>query len=62
MMQSLSKYNLFRLTASLISIGLISSAITMELLPEEEAKVYVVPILVAALFSSLSYTLMYKKY
>jgi hypothetical protein len=38
---------------SVVSIGLIAAAIGMELLPEEEAKVFVIPTLVAALFAAV---------
>jgi hypothetical protein len=38
---------------SVVSIGLIAAAISMELLPEEEAKVFVIPTLVAALFAGV---------
>jgi hypothetical protein len=50
-MQTISKYSLIRIILSVVSIALIAATIGMELLPEEEAKVFVVPTLVAALFA-----------
>ena len=54
-------YVLYRLADSivriilwLIAVGLVATAIAMELLPEDEAKVYVIPILVAALFACIA--------
>lgn len=52
-MQSISRYPLVRIILSVVSIGLIAAAIGMELLPEEEAKVFVIPTLVAALFAAV---------
>lgn len=52
-MQTISKYPLIRMILSVVSIGLIAAAISMELLPEEEAKVFVIPTLVAALFAGV---------
>jgi len=60
--QSISKYPLIRIALGILTIVLIATAITSELLPEEEAKVYVVPILIAALFSCIAQTSIYKKY
>jgi hypothetical protein len=52
-MQTISRYPLIRIILSIVSIGLIAAAIGMELLPEEEAKVFVIPTLVAALFAGV---------
>jgi hypothetical protein len=52
-LQTISKYPLIRIILSLVSIGLIATAIGMELLPEEEAKVFVIPTLVAALAAGI---------
>ena len=49
-LQTVSGYSSIRIILSIVSIGLIATAIGMELLPEEEAKVFVVPTLIAALF------------
>ena len=50
MLQTISKYSIIRIILSLVNIGLIGAAISIELLPEEEAKIFVIPVLVAALF------------
>jgi len=50
---AISRYALIRVILGVISIGLIATAIGMELLPEEEAKVFVIPTLVAALFAGV---------
>jgi hypothetical protein len=60
-MQSLSKYPLIRIILGLLMIGLIATGLAMELLPEEQAKIYVVPILVAALFTCTAHTFMNRK-
>lgn len=52
-LQTISKYPLIRIILSLVTIALISTAIGMELLPEEEAKLFVIPTLVAALFAGI---------
>lgn len=52
-MQSISRYPLVRIMLSVVSIGLIAVAIGMELLPEGEAKVFVIPTLVTALFAAV---------
>jgi hypothetical protein len=49
-LQTVSRYPLVRLILIFFNIGLIAAAIAMELLPEDEAKVFVIPTLVAALF------------
>jgi hypothetical protein len=61
-MQSISKYPVIRLTLGFLTVGLIATAIAMELLPEDQAKVYVIPTLVAALFAGIAQTSMFKKY
>lgn len=45
----------------LISVGLVATAIAVELLPEDEAKVYVIPILVAALFACIAHNSNFRK-
>jgi hypothetical protein len=60
--QSISKYPLIRVVLALITVGLIATAIAFELLPEDVAKDYVIPILVAALFASITQASIYKKY
>jgi hypothetical protein len=60
--QSISKYPLIRIALGIFTVALIAGAIISELLPEEEAKVYVVPILIAALFACIAQTSIYKKY
>jgi len=47
----LSKYPLVRVIMGLLTVVLISTAIAFEVLPEDLAKIYVLPILVAALFT-----------
>lgn len=59
-MQTISKYPADIL--SLVNIGLIAAAITMELLPEDEAKVFVIPMLVAALFAGAIRISIYRKH
>jgi hypothetical protein len=61
-MQSISKYPLIRILLALLTVGLISTAIALELLPEDLAKVYVIPVLVSALFTSVAQASIYKKY
>ncbi len=61
-MQSISKYPLIRIAITLITIGLIATAIAFELLPEDVAKAYVIPVLVAALFAGIAQASIYKKY
>lgn len=61
-MQSISKYHLIRIILALLTVGLIATAITFELLPEDLAKVYVIPVLVGALFTGIAQTSIYKKY
>jgi hypothetical protein len=48
-MQAISSYVKARAMLSLVTISLIISAIIMELLPEDTAKVFVIPILISAL-------------
>jgi uncharacterized metal-binding protein len=60
-MQSLSRYTLMRTILGLATVGLIAAAIGMEFLSEEEAKIYVVPMLVTALFTTIAHTSIYKK-
>jgi hypothetical protein len=59
-LQTISKYPADIL--SLVNIGLIAAAITMELLPEDEAKVFVIPMLVAALFAGAIRISIYRKH
>ncbi|HEY1248857.1 MAG TPA: hypothetical protein VGE97_07720 [Nitrososphaera sp.] len=61
-MQSISKYPLIRIALALITVVLIATAIAFELLPEEVAKDYVIPVLVAALFTGMAQASIYKKY
>ena len=42
-----------RLTMGLITVMLISAAIIFELLPENQAKEFVIPVLVVALFTAV---------
>jgi len=60
--QRISKYPLVRLILGLITVILIAAAIALELLPEDEAKAYVIPVLVAALFSCVSNAIMYRNH
>lgn len=60
-MQSLSKYPLIRIALVILMFGLIAAALAMELLPEEQAKIYVVPTLVAALFTGVPLIFMCRK-
>jgi hypothetical protein len=60
--QSISRYPLVRLILGLLTVCLIGAAIALELLPENEAKVYVIPVLVAALFTGIANTSIYMKY
>jgi hypothetical protein len=46
----------------ILTVALIAGAVTFELLPEDEAKIYVIPTLVAALFACIAQTSIYKKY
>jgi hypothetical protein len=55
-MQSLSRNHFIHILLGLATVILIALAIAMELLPEEEAKTYVVPVLVAALFAGIAHT------
>jgi hypothetical protein len=61
-LQAISKYLPIRVVLSLVNIGLIAAAITMELLPEDEAKLFVIPTLVAALFVGVGHMSMSKKH
>jgi len=61
-MQNISKYPLIRKVLTLLTVGLIATGIAFELLPEDLAKVYVIPVLVAALFTSIVQASIYKKY
>jgi hypothetical protein len=60
--QSISKYRLTHIVLGLFAVGLIAAAIAFELLPEDEAKIYVIPTLVAALLTAIAQTSIYKKY
>jgi len=60
--QSFSKYPVVRVILGLLTVLLIATAIAFELLPEGLAKIYVIPILVAALFTGIAQTYVYKKY
>jgi hypothetical protein len=55
-MQSLSRNHFIHILLGLATVILIALAIAMELLPEEEAKTYVAPLLVAALFAGIAHT------
>jgi hypothetical protein len=61
-MQSISRFPLIRLALALLTVGLIATAITFEFLAEDLAKVFVVPILVCVLFTSIAQASIYKKY
>ena len=61
-MQSISKYHIIRLVLGFFVVGLIAIAIVLEVLPEDEAKVYVIPTLVAALFAGITQTSVFRKY
>ena len=60
-MQSISKYPLIRIILALLTVGLIGAAISFELLPEDLAKVYVIPVLVGALFTGIAQISVSKK-
>jgi hypothetical protein len=60
--QSIAKYPLIRLALALLTVGLISTAIAFEFLAEELAKVFVIPILVSVLFTTIAQASIYKKY
>jgi hypothetical protein len=60
--ESISKYPLIRIILGLLTVGLIAAAIAFELLPEDLAKVYVIPVLVGALFTGIAQASLYKKY
>lgn len=62
MAQTISKYSFIRAVLILVNIGLISIAIAMELLPEEESKVFVIPTMVAALFVGIGLMSMSRKH
>jgi hypothetical protein len=47
---------------ALLTVGLIATAIAFELLPEDLAKVYVIPVLVAALFTGIAQASILKKH
>ena len=59
--QKISRYPLFSIIQGVVTAVLILLAIAFELLPEEEAKAYVVPILVAALFACIAQIPMYRR-
>jgi hypothetical protein len=59
--QSISKRPVILLILGALTSVLIAVAIAFELLPEEEAKAYVVPILVAALFACIAQFPVYKR-
>jgi len=60
--QSVSKYPLLRVILGLLTVVLVAIAIALELLPEDLAKIYVIPVLVAALFAGIAQNYIYKKY
>jgi hypothetical protein len=60
--QSISNYTLVRVVLALLTVGLIAAAIALELLPEDQAKVYVIPMLVSALFAGIAQVAIYKKF
>ena len=45
-----------------LTVILVATAIVLELLPEDLAKIYVIPILVGALFTGIAQISIYKKY
>ena len=49
--------SVIRLAMVLITVMLISAAITFELMPENQAKEFVIPVLVVALFTALGQTI-----
>jgi hypothetical protein len=59
--QSISKRPVTLISLGLLTSVLIAVAIAFELLPEEEAKSYVVPILVTALFACIAQFPIYKR-
>ena len=61
-MLSTSRYPLIRIGLGILAFVLVGAALTFELLPEDEAKVYVVPTLVAALFACIAQISIYKKH
>jgi hypothetical protein len=61
-MQSVSKYTFIRIVFAGLITGLILVAIVMELLPEEESKIFVVPTLVAALFVGIAQLTIIRKH
>jgi hypothetical protein len=52
-MQIISPYTKARIILSIVTAGLIAAAIIMELLPEDVAKIFVIPTLISALMSAL---------
>ena len=61
-MQVSTKIPLLRLLLGSVTTVLILAAIMMELLPEDQAKVFVVPTLVAALFVGVGQTFISKRH
>lgn len=59
-MQKSSKYITLRPIILIIMMGFVLSSIVMELLPEEEAKVFVIPTMVAALFAGATQLAVFK--
>jgi stage V sporulation protein SpoVS len=52
-LQTISRCPLIRIILGAVNIALLAAAICMELLAEEEAKVFVIPTLVAALVAGI---------
>jgi len=52
-MQIISPYTKARIILSIVTAGLIAAAIIVEMLPEDVAKIFVIPTLISALMSSL---------
>lgn len=61
-MQAFSKLTSLRLVLGSITTLFILTAIIMELLPEDVAKIFVVPILIAALIAGITQTSISKKH
>lgn len=61
-MQSILKYPTVRIILGSLTVILITTAIALELLPEDLSKIYVIPTLVAALFTGIAQISIYKEY
>ena len=60
-MYVLSKIKQLKTLLSSVTSILVLSAIIMELLPEDEAKIFVIPTLIAALFMGVGQTYLYRR-